>query len=679
MTRDARQYSARDLVWPLFALVVLFIMVLTAGLAASLVASGVWALFSTPGWVLFRRCRLTNPVNAVLASVVGVACSLTAVAAIGSLLDSFSPILIVAVPLLLGAVAWRFSVPASALVSRGANTSAVIPPLVALSLALPSLFPVGLPFGDTLQYRAFFNADFFKHTAHVESIARAGLPPEDAFAAGHRLAYYWIQYLVPGAAVRLSGSAITGDRAVLATGVFQTAVLGIVLFAAARRVTRRPGMAALACTLALLSLSLDGLAQQLRHLPYSPMLRMMVMNQSPHDITFLFGAQSAIAAVGFLRLNLYTPHHQLAIVLLAAWVALLPRRGARAFGIADASRLALILPLPGISLMTGGVAALVMAAGEWVRGRRRARIAAAGAMVGAFALCFATGMLDPVAASGDPFLRFLTRSRPPLWERLAWGPVQILTGFGVTALLSAAVLWRFRRFRSPVGLAILLPLAILFLAELLPDGRRLTREAQYKTSYVLNFGFLLGTALWLELRCWRRSVPVLVSAIALAIAGLVSPVHDVIWFSTLTPRWTTAIPREDFATLRWIRGSTVPTLVFQQPLEKPTILRGRDAWVPIFGGRAVRLAPRSPWAADAALERASRLLETTVPAAERLALARELRVDALFVSRALEPLGFEGLTASLERSGWTPLRRTPNTGVWLRPDLEPRDALTARE
>lgn len=670
MIRDARQYSAADLVWPLFAVVVLTVLVVVAGLAASVAVCSVWALFSLPGWILFRGRVLDNPVIAVIASVVGVAASLTAQAAIGSLLGSFSTLLIVAVPASLGAIAWRYSAALRARVPTpdGATRFAVVAPLVALALSLPPLLMVGLPVGGSLHYTAFFNADFFKHTAHVETIARAGLPPDDAFAAGHPLAYYWVQYLIPAAAVRVSASIVEGDRAVLATGVVQTTLLGIVLFAAARRATRRPAMAALACTLGLLSLSLDGLTQQIRDLPLSPLLRMMMINQSPPDITLLAGARSAVANVGFIRLNLYTPQHQLAVILLASWVALVPRRGTRGSTVAGASRLALILPLPGISLMTGGVAAILIAAGEWIRARRGAgRAAAACALIAAFALCFATGMLDPTAASGDRFLRFLTGPRPPVWERLLWAPIQIVTGFGVTALLSASVLWRFRRLPLPLGLAILVPLAVLVLAEMIPGGPRLTMEAQYKTSYILNFGFLLGTALWLEKRCWRRNAVIVAAACAVGAAGLISPIHDVVWFSNLVPGKTTAIPSEDLDALRWIRRATPATLVFQQSLEAPTILGGRDAWVPIFGGRAVRLAPRSPWATDDDLKRASRLLMPTVPAEERLALAREMRVDALFVSRTLQPAGFEALTSNLERSGWIPLRRSPGTGVWLRP------------
>ncbi|MFN2240192.1 MAG: hypothetical protein ABR524_12460 [Thermoanaerobaculia bacterium] len=676
MSSQRTEYSARDLAWPLFGISLCTILVTVAGSDAAIAAGIAWLWMAVPGYAFFRAASLRSPIHFVLASVVGIAASLSGVAIVGTIVGSFSIAVIALVPPGIALVAWFIPLWPDERAMRMVRSSpaAVVPAFIALALAVPPLITVGLSLGEASYYAQFFNADFFKHTAHVEGIVRGALPPQDSFAAGHRLSYYWLQYLLPAAAVLIQPLTITADRAVLAIGLVQTAVLGIALFAAAHRITgggRRAGVAAavVACTLALLSLSLDGLNQQLLPSAAPPLKRMMAFNQSPADITMLLGARSAIANVGFVRLNLYTPQHQLALILLATWVALVPRRGAEERSrMARMARLALIFPLPGISFMTGGVSAVIMAAGEWVlAGGRRARFAGPLMLAAGIGFCFLTGMLEPSAVKGDPFLRFMTGERPPLWERALWAPAQILTGFGLTAFLTLALWLRLRRFPIILGLTVFLPLSVILLVEGLP-GSRIIMEAQYKTSYVLHLGLLLGTALWLRLRTWRGHPFVSSAAVILLVAGLISPLHDIIWFSTIGRAGTTAIPSSDMEALRWIRRSTPREWVFQQALEYPTILGGRDSWVPIFGGRAVRLAPRSSWATEPALERVSALLDARVPTREREALARELEVDALFVSRTLQPSGFDALTASLEAGGWIPLRRDENTGVWLRPD-----------
>lgn len=63
-------------------------------------------------------------------------------------------------------------------------------------IAIP-LAQIGMLTPDGYAYRAYFNADYFKHCGITAALAHTGVPPANPYFSGKVLHYYWFFYVIP--------------------------------------------------------------------------------------------------------------------------------------------------------------------------------------------------------------------------------------------------------------------------------------------------------------------------------------------------------------------------------------------------------------------------------------------------------------------------------------------------
>lgn len=668
--------KAQGVAKPVVATGVVYLLAGSAvvGPDVAIVAAIVVVLFSLPGLLYFRAA---GSAMIVPACVVGIASTTLATALAGSLLGYFGWALVLITASVLAVIAWlrpaRMEV-ASAEIRDDARTRLFfhLSAWVAVGIVLVPFLGVGSPGDGSYRYTAFFNADFFKHMAHVSSIVDGALPPLDHFGAGETLHYYWLGYLMPASVVAFIGDVGSVGRALLAITLLQSGLVATGLFLAIRRAGAPAPLAWAITTVGLLSPSLDGVTSLVTHWD-SPAHAMRVVNQEALDFTSVLGAPYSIASSTLFRLCLYIPQHQLAILLLVAWFLLFARadetRGASVI------RAILVLPLPAISLATGGIAAAAILLAEITRAGNRARstLLFGSAFGAAWLICIGLQIItiDWNEMTSDPLLRPVARGAP-VGMRLAWAPLQMVTSFGAPVLfgLAGALVATSRRgaglargaeaalIISGVGIATLLA------SELLPRGS-LTLETQLKTSFVTGIGLAIGTGYFFSgnlprfrgFAIWRGL------GVAILLPGLIAPLHDLVWHSTFSANTTVVIPEEEMEALRWVRSTPAET-VFQQYPEPPFLLGGRDTWIPVFGGRAVRISWRRKALHRRELAAAHLLFQPELSDEDRLLIAADLNIDAVYVSRALQPGAYADLNAAMARLGWRKWFQNSGVTVW---------------
>lgn len=643
--------------WGFLALLILASCVI-AGVSATLYAWLTWLLLALPGLVLLHRSRPTLAQWA-LASLSGIAVTLLVSILVGLILGEL--------PLpLMAAIAAVLALAANSIRRREAiRAESALPetlwelvvPLIALSLAVLPLYQVGSEFAGAHHFHAFFNADYFKHIAHSEELARGEFPPLNPFAAGQGLHYYWAFYLLPATVIRLSGFDVSGVEALLAVGLLQTGTLGLLAFGLCYRLSGGGAKsAAVAVILTLLSLSWDGLAALLDWGIAQQTGRAVAMiNQEKLEFTAFFGADGHLAGSTWQRLCLYLPQHQLALLLFFAWAWLFAVSGSERSDTTRWLRVLLLLPMPLISFLVGLLAAVTMVLCELFRDPRfNSALIWGAALVLALCLLVPAGILSitPSEHALDPFLSRGYKVLVPLSERIGWMLPQLVTTFGVTLPLGVAgiglLLSAPRRERSLIilpGITLSVALLCYLVAELLLEGR-LRVETELKTSFLLLAGLMMGSTLFLSrlppvIGVWRLFYVV---CLMLLLGGVASPVHDLVWHASFQPAYDVAVPEADMQALRWIRKNTPVDTVFQQPLEAPFLLGGRDAWVAVIGARRVAVTERAGGVAETLLSAARELFDPLVSRETRARDLQQLQVDYIYLSRSQLKEAFEQLT-----------------------------------
>lgn len=655
------------------------------------------AVFTLPGFALLGRPG--SAVGAWLRGLAGVALSSAGIIVAGALGFEFRPRTWLASAVLATGIAWAiryFSaksgsarpepVEVSVRDSHDALARACVVGFVLL-LAAPAWFAAGRSLEGAHHFGAFFCADLFKHAAYAGSLAAGPLPPLDPFSAGDSLRYYWLSYVVPAAALQIGGAPLRAFDLLLGQTLLQTVALATLLFGLARRLKASPSAAAPATILGFASLNLDGLAAILaaQHLDLNELVQ--ARNLEALDLTLLLGAPDYFAASSLYRLCLYVPQHQLGLLLLLAWAHVSLRADAHTAP-ARAARIAMAAVLPCISLLLAPAAFAVIAVARVglffaddraPRGRARAELVRDGlAFVAAAALLWAGEVLG---AAGDmrPAQELLRDYRGPA-TRFLWLVPQLVTSFG--GLLVLGLFGALRSFARPSeqGLARWLPLALvagglgsLVLAEVFLPRSSLRVDVELKASFVSWVALVLGSALiFQELHRPSPSVRNAIVAAALLFGlGLPSLVGDVLWHwqwprdRALRQRWEVAVPADDMAALDWARENVPSGARFvQQP--SPSFLEyGVDAWVPVFAGRAVVVAPRAGVRRELRLEQARRLFQAA-EAREVSRLARELGAEYVYASQALNPLEYEGLVRVLgsDERAFRRVYAGARAGIW---------------
>ncbi|MFY9329824.1 MAG: hypothetical protein WAO76_17690 [Georgfuchsia sp.] len=648
-----------------------------AGMEATACAWLAWFLLSLPGLVFFGN-RHASLAQLALCCAAGIAVSLLATVIVGLSLGKLSLPGLIAIPLVLAFVAYRLRQKTLLHFLPAMPTTAwqITVPLAALLLSLLPLYLVGAEFEGSHHFHAYFNADFFKHIANSEELARGVFPPINPFAAAQNLHYYWASYLLPAMVIRLSGFAVSGVNALLTVVLLQTTTLGLLAFNLCFRLSRGKALpAAIAGVLTMLSLSLDGLASLWNGYPkWSTDHVMQTVNQEALDFTQFWGPSTQLAGSTWQRLCLYLPQHQLAILIFIAWAILFVAATSPRTDALPWSRALLLLPLPMISIFVGTLAAVVIVFSECIRVRRLGvALLWAALLAASILLLFPTDILTTSVAghAADPFLAMGDEASAPLLARIAWMGPQLLATFGVTLLLGLTGAGIAARRASGLSTLATVPIVTLTVglaaylgAEILFDGR-LRIETELKTSFVLLAGLMMGSALFLsaspsDTGIWRSFRVV---CFILLLGGMVSPLHDVIWHSSSFQPDEVVVPNADMEALRWIRKNTPADAVFQQPLEQPFLLGGKDAWVAIFGARRVAVAERAGGIPESRQRAATILFDPSIQRKERDRALQMLQVRFVYFSRSLVRGNFNRLAQAMADENRSIVFRSPDVMI----------------
>lgn len=639
-----------------------------AGIEFAIVGLGVVALYALPGLLLFWRAGERQLWMLAVGAAISIAGLLFFVATVGWIAEGVAGLLPLGAGIGLVLVWRRMRPPTMRRFSLSPDWSLAVLLLLQIGAVLPVYMAVGrLEENDTL-FHAFFNADFFKHLSHTQAIANQGLPGADLFSAGGTLRYYWLQYLLPATALRVVPSA-DPVGALLAMQHYQNLLLTTLLYALCRSFSVGPRVAAMAVALGLVTLSLDGLGVALSSLGDAWWDVARGINVESWDLGLNLGLDRAAAMSSLFRLYLYVPQHQLALACFVAWLVLL--RTMPEFWL----RAVLLLPLPGISWMTGGGALLVAACLEvsWAWSRRRfdALLPLFASALGGVLFVFLSGQFNNTAL-GDPFIhRDFGDLLASTTERLLLAVWSVFSSFGLLALLGFIGVvqkladtredWPPRSLPSQLFVFVLL----LWLAvSVTVDSPGLLIEAQLKTSFLFIPVLVLGTGLLLLRWPFKEWLPGLRASLTVVLLlGLPSMAHDIIWHLSPLERWIVRVPVVDRTAMHWIRQHTPAGALFQQYPEHPFLLDGRDVWLPVFAGRAVAYAPRSAHVQESG-RAAMDLFSVQTSVAERQKLAVQLNLEYLYLSASLQPNEYRELAAEFARAGWRPIYDQHSVSVW---------------
>jgi len=501
---------------------------------------------------------------------------------------------------------------------------------------------VGHDASGTLQVHAWYNADWFKHIGHVHALANHGVPARDIFADARPLHYYWLLYVLPGAATALGGDAWLAMSMAngLCAGLLMLTLYGVVRHAGAnaRDAALASGWAAFAC---------------------GPWQMWMAVTKVGGGATILALPDQPPGPL-FTSFALYIPQHALALALLLGWavIALAPPPARRLEHLLVLFGLATVMT---ISTLFGAGLLVAYGVHELLRRRWQAvpELAAMMVLVGMTILVVNVFQLgNPGSSMASPLMRDPVLAGTPL-ER-AYQALSLVVRKNGLAFLAATVLWvRWRPaihgHRNAWLLAGVLAGSALLLCSLTAaaPAARIVEEFRMREINLLVVaaaiagGWAMGRARKAEARArWL----IWIGATGLLIAALPGAMLLVQWHAQRNGMFVTKISAQDQRVLSYLRAhSAVQDRVWQFP-EKPFLAQesGADNWSVILAGRTSLASERATDypAARPMIDRAERyfrLEEVTVPLAARW----------IYLSRSLHPGSFDVLVTRLDADdGW---------------------------
>lgn len=509
----------------------------------------------------------------------------------------------------------------------------------------------------SLLVHAWYNADWFKHVAHVQAVAGWGLPARDIFGGAQPLHYYWLSYVLPGAASAIGGDA--WEALYLANLTY--AFLMMLNFYGLVRATG--ASARLSAILVLLATIVTGRIEIWRFFA------------SPTGISRLLAGPDAPPEPALVSLALYIPQHALALALLLSWAVTTLTGQSVPARLRWLTLLALAAVMT-ISTLFGGMLLGIYGLVELMR-RRLAALPELGMMaLGSILLV----LLLNVVKFSDPTSSVASRVNPPsgmTYPTLMVAGGQIVAAFaaalGVTLLAALYALFKVtprshveRNLRHFSAALIVVPFLALPLAAI-TLGPSLAHEVFLRALNppAIAFGILGG---WVFSRAYatggyRRRLAVLTSAV-LVVLGLPAAIVREMWHGWQGDRFTTTIPTDDLAVLAALNNRTPSDIIIWQYPEAAFLARppGRDVWAPIFGGRAVLASDRATdqRAARADLDLTRRFfsgVDVPIPA----------RVGGIYLSRVLHPASYELLLSRMRmRPEWSEESCRPSACLFRR-------------
>lgn len=614
-------------------------------------------LFCLPGFALLGFVNpVTRPLEAAIHAATGIAVSLLATLIYGCLCGKLSTSSQLIVLFTTSTIANFLSrgQPHTEVPADDAPAPVWLIIIIA-TLVLSVPLSGAAPFSEvTPSYRPFFNADYFKHLAIAQALVHGTVPPVDPFGAIRgTLGYYWLQHLLPGAALRWFHAA-DPLRLMVSIGQIQTALLLALMFGLALRCCGNVRAAAFATVIGFAGLSLDGIAAVLQAPETSALQRFSEYNVEALDLSTSLGAMGHIAATTLFRLCLYLPQHQLCAVFFGAALSLefMERSVAREYALAT-----LIMAMPATSLLLGmpAVATLLLIRLWKLYKRQRAMLLALLSFPVAIALPIVTGMLDFDFArrlSTEPGIHSSLAAR---LANLAWMPLQLLSSFGfvfIAICVAPSAPWA----KNLLRVELLAPLAVglggYFFAEAVLAPGRVQLDGELKLSILLALVMVPFSSGWIlsmlrgRAPRWQRLL-----GLGVLVFGVITPVHDMFWHSHLAiprdlPGQTVTIPQPDMEAMRWIRENLPEDSIIQQFPEAAFLSGGRDTWIPVFAGRNVAVSQRASNATEVDQDLVQRIFKPATEGAG-VAIAKELGIGYLYLSRSLQRRDY-----NLVRDAW---------------------------
>ncbi|MEM6827209.1 MAG: hypothetical protein AAF553_04635 [Pseudomonadota bacterium] len=608
----------------------------------SILATAILALLAmAPGWVLMRG-RVNHPGQISAAMAVSLTLTMLGTALIGVALEVLMGWQIPAWSL--GAVALIAIVFAARVSKESAGPSeAEEAPgfLIGLVFAAFGLFSLLIATGETaeggLLVHSWYNADWFKHLGHVHALANEGVPARDIFGGGAPLYYYWLVYILPGA-----GTAIGGDAwAALSTA---NAIITVLFTATLYGLVRCVAPLRIACLVTFLALFITA--------PVDYFLLMV----SGDGLQSFLETSDGPRGPALLSISQFIPQHALATTVFMAWAGLAahertdPRSAVYLLSIgAMASLLTISVLLGAMLLTTYGFVELY---------RRGPKAVPELALTAIASLAFAAAigvvqLSNPDSALESPLLTNAITQSP--WYLRAIEGLKAWTAYCGPAFLF--VVFLIYRWRSPEGLhkfiktiavSLILSAFIILIATQIFAPPRIANEALIRA--VIPAGLCVAlVGGWAVTAGWamKGRGRMITAAMVLVFTVIAVPCAYVrtVWMTDFTDEHTTLVPPDDRRVLTVLRERSEPTdQVWQHP-EPPLFSRerGGDNWSVILAGRTV---PNSERATD--FSRAAVAIEETRRFFSGEDVEIPVQIDWVYVSRALEPGGYEVTVARLK-------------------------------
>ena len=511
---------------------------------------------------------------------------------------------------------------------------------VPILMVLHSYISYRLGFGidqDPAVFRAWYNADWFKHLGHTHSLSNFGLPARDIFGGGAQLNYYWLFYLLPASIGSIFGDINSSLIAVNLVIVFYFWLLVVAIMKA---LGLSDGKASIITLVGWAVFTMNGTAEWIRSgLDIWNLATTGDMKAGLLTWLNMIIPQHIFMAAGLLSFGLLWTDEKIQGNLLR-WIAIAP--------IVAAGATSLLL---GVSVV--GIAGLSML----FIGRDSMRFRFIIAAVTGLAAVSVVMLLHVVdfsfgsASLASPIFSGAENDRP-IWLGLVHG---IYFQFYRLGLALPLGLWGLvHGFRNGVSHRPLLTFcllmfatssAVLLTSEAGLKSFRLIAEIRHRSFYPVCLALLIGMGILLrDLPSFGRSARSVVAAFVIMILlALPSNVFNLIWQGWSDKRWQVIVPSSDIRALHWLRAnSEVQAVVLQFPEPNYLMGGGRDTWVPIFAGRTIYSSYRDTnW----------------VKGSERVEIARRFyegkletppfEVNWVYLSRTLHPATYDQLLVRL--------------------------------
>ena len=487
-------------------------------------------------------------------------------------------------------------------------------------------------------YRAYFTADFLWHSALAGELGKFSLPPRNPYLAPRSMNYYWTYFLLPSTVAQTAPDALPQlqdtERDLKANALLIGVLMVGILFVLVRAGVSNAGPAAIAVLLALLAASAEGLYAIVDLWSRGRPLAELLDTNVDAITAWAFGG---LRVDNMPRSLWYTPQHtaSIALGLSALTFAVLggaaaPLRAALVSGLALGLATTMNPLIGGVCSLLYGACIAVDAMGRpgWIAAWLRH--ASAAVFVGlAIAWAAASRVMDGAGSALDIGFSGFSRQSPVVTLLLSLGPVLLPALLGVLAVRTDLA----KRATVLAGTGVIAGLFLLYFVRVSEASWVGFRAGQI---LLVTIPILLARTLeWLP----RPSRAALATLILLV--GIPTTLIDT-WnaqdISNRRPgpgfRWTLWTTPDQQAAFTWIKAHTPPRAIVQME----PMVRAREHWtlIPSFAhrrmaaGLPISLLPLPDYPQRSA--QVKRLFET-VDAGEASTLARQLRIDYLYVDK----------------------------------------------